>query len=162
MNAIARRYSAMTPLLLLALLAGCAGGASSMNLDFSSYAHQVTDGTVALYWNCSRPSPGIVQIQGVANNPWMVAPLEDLVLRFYGYSAQGATVVRASTMPKEYWINTNAPSPFTVNLQTKGAVAKVDLAYSYLLANEGGGRFGGASEAEHQNTANNICSGLGP
>jgi len=157
---IATRGAYLLPLLVL--LTGCAGGASSMDINFSSYAHQVTDGTLALYWNCNRTSAGIVQIQGMANNPYMTAPLEDLVLHFYGYSAQGATVVRASTMPKEYWINTNAPSPFTVNLQTKGAVAKVDVAYSYQLANEGGGRFGGASQAEHQNTANNICGNLGP
>ena len=72
---------------LLALLAGCAGANSSMNVDFSSYAHQVTDGKVALYWNCSRPSPGVVQVQGVANNPYMMVPLEDLEFRLYGVSA---------------------------------------------------------------------------
>jgi hypothetical protein len=169
MKTAACRFSAVTLLLLPALLAGCAGmkGASSMNIDFSKYAHQVTDGTVALYWNCTRPSPGIVRIEGVANNPWVMSPLQDLLLRFYGYSAQGATLVRASTMPKEYWIQPNAPSPFTVNLETKEAVAKVDLAYSYMLAaiGGGGGRGGGggsSTSAEHQNTANNVCAGLAP
>ena len=158
-----RRFYALPLLLLLALLAGCAGGASSMNLDFSSYAHQVTDGTVALYWNCSRPAPGVVQVQGVANNPYLGIPLEDLEFRLYGVTAQGYTVTRGRGSAKEYWINTNAPSPFTVSVQTKGAAVKFDLGYSYMLAgNVGGGLFGGAMSAEHQNMARNICADLGP
>ena len=148
---------------LLALLAGCAGGASSMNVDFSSYAHQVTDGKVALYWNCSRPSPGVVQVQGVANNPYSPTPLEDLEFRLYGMSAQGDTMARARGSAKEYWINTNAPSPFTLTIQTKGVAVRFDLSYSYMLAGDAGGRFGGGGgSAEQQNTARNICAGLGP
>jgi hypothetical protein len=163
MDAVARRFPAMTLLPLLALLAGCAGGTSAMNIDFSSYAHQVTDGTVALYWNCSRPSPGVVRVEGVANNPNLMVPLEDLEFRLYGVTAQGYTISRGRANAKDYWINTNAPSPFTVSVQTKGAAVKFDLAYSYMLAgNIGGGLFGGGMSAEHQNTANNICAGLAP
>jgi hypothetical protein len=138
-----------------------------MNVDFSSYAHQVTDGTVALYWNCSRPSPGVVRVRGVANNPWMMAPLQDLELRLYGVSAQGYTMARASALAKDYWIQPNAPSPFTIDIQTEGIAVKFDLAYSYMLSavGGGGGRGGGggsSTSAEHQNTANNICADLGP
>jgi hypothetical protein len=160
---IATRGAYLLP--LLALLAGCAGGTSSMDVNFSSYAHQVTDGKVALYWNCTRPSPGVVQVQGVANNPWLAAPLEDLEFRLYGVSAQGYTMARARGSAKEYWIQTNAPSPFTLTIQTKGVAVKFDLGYSYMLADTGGGgRFGGGGggSAEQQNSANNICAGLGP
>jgi hypothetical protein len=150
---------------LLALLAGCAGGASSMDVNFSSYAHQVTDGKVALYWNCSRPSPGVVQVQGVANNPYLSTPLEDLEFRLYGVSAQGDTMARARGSAKEYWIQANAPSPFTLTIQTKGVAVRFDLGYSYMLADTGGGgRFGGGGggTAEQQNSAKDICAGLGP
>ena len=160
---IVTRGASLLP--LLALLAGCAGGASSMDVNFSSYAHQVTDGKVALYWNCSRPSPGVVQVQGVANNPYLTVPLEDLEFRLYGVSAQGYTMARARGSTKEYWINTNAPSPFTLTIQTKGVAVRFDLGYSYMLADTGGGgRFGGGGggSAEQQNSANDICAGLGP
>jgi hypothetical protein len=158
---IATRGAYLLP--LLALLAGCAGANSSMNVDFSSYAHQVTDGTVALYWNCSRPSPGVVQVQGAANNPHLMVPLEDLEFRLYGVSVQGYTMARARGSAKDYWINTNAPSPFTLTIQTKGVAVKFDLGYSYMLAgNVVGGLFGGGMSAEHQNMARDICAGLGP
>jgi hypothetical protein len=167
MNAVVGRFSALTPLLLLALLAGCAGmkGASSMDVNFSSYAHQVTDGKVALYWNCSRPSPGVVRVQGVANNPYLGTPLEDLEFRLYGVSAQGYTMARARGSAKEYWINMNAPSPFSIDIKTQGIAVRFDLQYSYMLADTGGGgRFGGggAGSAEQQNMARNICADLGP
>ncbi len=165
MKSVVRRFSAMTLLLLLALVAGCAGpGVSATSVDYSSYRHQVTDGTVALYWNCSRPSAGVVRVQGVANNPYSMSPLEDLEFRLYGVSAQGYTMARARASAKEYWINTNAPSPFTIDIQTQGVAVRFDLIYSYMLAGDpGGGRFSdrGAS-AEQQNMARNICEGLAP
>jgi hypothetical protein len=54
------------------LLAAC-GLATPMPLD--SYAHTVTDGTVALYWNCSRPQPALVRVEGWANNPYYPQPI---------------------------------------------------------------------------------------
>jgi len=88
MHICARRMTGLVRIALPALLAACAGpGVSAMQVDFSKYAHQVIDGTVALYWNCSRPSPGVVQVQGVANNPYSPAPLEDLGFRLRGRGA---------------------------------------------------------------------------
>ena len=73
---------------LPALLAARAGpGVSAMQVDFSEYAHQVIDGTVALHWNCSRPSPGVAQVQGLANDPFSPAPPGDLGFRLRGRGA---------------------------------------------------------------------------
>jgi hypothetical protein len=108
----------------------------------------------------------VVRVQGVANNPYSLTPIEDLEFRLYGVSAQGYTMARARGSAKEYWINTNAPSPFTIDIQTKGIAVRFDLGYSYMLAGDsgGGGRFGGggSTSAEQQNMAQNICAGLAP
>jgi hypothetical protein len=169
MKRVARGSSGMALLLLLpALLTACGGmkTASSMDVNFSSYAHQVTDGKVALYWNCSKPEPGVVRVQGVANNPYMMSPIQDLEFRLYGVSAQGYTMARARADAKDYWIQPNSPSPFTINIQTQGVAVRFDLGYSYMLSGDtgGGGRFGGgdSTSAETQNMARNICADLGP
>jgi hypothetical protein len=166
MNIAARQRYALTVAVLALALAACAGGASSMNLDFNSYAHKVTDGTVALYWNCSRPAPGLVRVAGVANNPYSPTPLEDLEFRLYGVNATGRNISRARADAKAYMIQTNAPSPFTIDLKPKGGEARFDLVYSYMLAGGiGGGRaFGMGAEGggEQQNMAQNVCAGLAP
>jgi len=152
-------------LAVLALaLAACAGGASSMNLNFDSYAHKVTDGTVALYWNCSRPAPGLVRVEGVANNPYSPVGLEDLEFRLYGVNAGGRTVSRARASTKAYVIEPNAPSPFSIDLRTRGGEARFDLVYSYMLAGGigGGPGFGAGGGGEQQNMARNVCAGLAP
>jgi len=164
MNIAARRRYALTLAVLALALAACAGGASSMNLDFSSYAHKVTDGTVALYWNCSRPAPGRVRVEGVANNPYSPVGLEDLEFRLYGVNAGGGTVSRARASAKAYMIEPNAPSPFSIDLRTRGGEARFDLVYSYMLAGGigGGPGFGAGGGGEQQNMARNVCAGLAP
>jgi hypothetical protein len=157
MNAGMCRFPAMT-LLLAALLAGCAGsaGGSLGKLDFSKYAHQGTDGTVNLYWNCNRPAPGVVRVQGLANNPNYTQPLEDLTFRLYGWTAQGY-VSRASASAQDYWLNLNAPSPFTIDLKSQGEMVRFELSYSYIapVATVGGGD-------EKQNQVQNACADLAP
>ncbi len=158
MDTSARKWYATTLVLLAVALAAC--GTAQTSLDFSSYAHRVSDDVVAIYWNCSRPSPGMVRVEGVANNPFYGQPIQDMELRVYGVNAQGGNVSRARGSTQDYLIEMNSPSPFTINLKTAGGEVRYDLVYSYM-AGEGGLR-GPTGGMERQNFARNICAGLAP
>lgn len=158
MNISARGWYAIILILLVGALAAC--GMAKANLNFDSYAHRVSDDTVTLYWNCNRPGPGLVRVEGVANNPFYVQPIEDMELRVYGVNAQGANVSRARGSTQDYLIETNSPSPFSIVLKTKGGEVRYDLVYSYMT--EAGGARREVGGNQQQNFARNICAGLAP
>ena len=138
--------------LLTIALAAC-GTAKAMP-NFNTFQHRVTDGTVALFWNCSRPEPGVVRVEGVANNPYYPTPIEGLEFLLYGVTAQGASISPARASAQAYWIETNAPPAFTIDLKNQGSEVRYDLVYSY--------RFSGRTRGQEQNMAQNICAGLEP
>ncbi len=157
MDLSARRFHAMTLAILVVALAAC--GTAQPMPDFNSFQHRVTDGTVALYWNCSRPGSGVVRVAGVANNPYYPAPIQDLEFRLYGVTAQGNNVSRARASAQDYMIEMNSPSTFTIDLKTQGGENRYDLVYSYMMAARG---LRGAMGGEQQNMARDVCAGLGP
>ncbi len=158
MDIFARRLYAMMLAILALILAACY--TATPMPDFNSFSHTVTDDTVVLYWNCSRPAPGMVQVSGVANNPYSPVALQDLEFRLYGVNAQGVNVSRARGSVKAYMIYTNQPAPFTLDLKTVGGEVRYDMVYSYMLPSEGQQTL--VTSGERQNFARNICAGLAP
>jgi len=147
------------PILAVALI-GC--GTARPMPDFNSFAHRVTDNVVVLYWNCSRPAPGMVQVSGVANNPFSPQPLQDLEFRLYGVNVQGSNVSRARGSAQDFLIHTNDPTAFTIDLKTVGGEVRYDLVYSYMLELPPGGGRSLVAGGERKNFARNICAGLVP
>ncbi len=128
--------------------------------NFDSFAHRVSDSTVALYWNCSRPEPGLVRMEGVVNNPYYPQPITDLGFTLYGVSAQGGDISTAHANAQAYEIFTNDPTSFTINLHTVGGEVRYDLVYHYLF--QGGHGGGSGIGQQQQNMARNVCAGLAP
>jgi hypothetical protein len=143
------------------VLAAC--GLAKPLPPFEEYAHQLSDGTVALYWNCSRPSAGMVRMGGWANSPFLASPLKDLDFILYGVNAQDGSVSWAKANAQSYLIQTNQPAAFTIDLQTVGGEVRYDLVYEYW-GGQGGGRSGegGGGGARAQNMARDVCTGLAP
>ena len=158
MEIATRRFYAMTLAILAVALAAC--GMAQPMPDFNSFAHTVTDDVVVLYWNCSRPSPGVVRVAGWANNPYSPVALQDLEVRVYGVSTQGDNVSRGRGSAQSYMIYTNDPSPFTIDLKSVPGEARYDMTYSYMLPVVG--RIAIVTGGEKQGYASNICAGLGP
>lgn len=152
------------------LLVLCAGTVTACGLakpmpPLESFSHRIADGTVALYWNCSRPAAGAVRVDGWANNPYGPGPITDLGLTLYGVNAQGSSVSQAKANVQLYQIQTNEPSAFTIDFRTVGGEVRYDLVYEYSGGGDGGGRRGmlGAGAAERkQNMARDVCAGLRP
>ena len=155
-----RKCFAMTLALLAGALAAC--GTTQTSLNFDSYAHRVSDEVVALYWNCSRPAPGMVRLEGMANNPFYAQPIQDLEFRLYGVNAQGSDVSRAWGRSQAFLIYMNSPSPFTIDLRTQGSEVRYDMVYSYRLQQPPGGTRALVAGGEQQNYARDVCAELGP
>jgi len=158
-----RQLHALALVLYLGALTAC--GMAKPMPPFDSFAHRISDGTVALYWNCSRPAAGVVRMDGWANNSYSPGPITDLEFILYGVNAQGGTVSQVKGSAQAYMIQTNEPSQFTIDLKTVGSEARYDLVYEYYgSADGGGGRFGMGSgdNQRQQNMARDVCEGMKP
>jgi hypothetical protein len=155
-------------MLMLMLVLGIVGltacGLAKPMPPFDSFAHRISDGTVSLYWNCSRPAPDGVRVEGWANNPDYPQPINDLEFILYGVNAQEGTVSQAKASAKAYLIQTNEPTTFTIDLKTVGAEVRYDLVYQYWGAGDSGMGFrgGGRVGQRQQNMAKDVCAGLTP
>jgi hypothetical protein len=104
------------------------------------FAHRVASSHVALYWNCTRPEPGVVRVEGVAQNPWASQEVRFLELEVAGVDARERYVSQASTALPNFLLGTNQISPFHLDLRTVGSEVRFDLFYQYRFQ-ENGGRF---------------------
>ncbi len=96
----------------------------------TGYARQGGHAGIQLYWNCVRPAPGVLRVEGVAHNPflWEIRSLEfDLV----GVNERARPVSQASGSAADAIIRTNQFSPFRVELRTAGSEVSFDLYYRY-------------------------------
>ncbi len=158
MHISTRRPHAVTLAFFAVALGACGLAKPLPPLD--RYAHYVTDGNVALYWNCSRPEPGVVQVAGWANSPYYSQPIKDLGFTLYGEDARGGDISSAQASAKSYLIFMMDPSLFTIDLRIAGGEVQYQLWYHYYFSGSREAQ-GGLSDYWH-NMANNVCAGLGP
>ncbi len=107
MHISTRRLHAVTLPIFAVALGAC--GLGEPLPPFDKYAHYVSDSNVALYWNCSRPEPGVVQVAGWANNPYYPQPIKDLGFTLYGEDARGGDISSAQASAKSYLIFHDGP-----------------------------------------------------
>lgn len=94
------------------------------------YAHTVS-AHVALYWNCSTPESGRLQVEGVAVNPWSDQPIKLLQFDLVGVDGRDRVVSEAKADARDIQIFTNQSSPFGLDLKTGGSEVRYDLFYQY-------------------------------
>ena len=130
------------------------------------FAHRGESSHVALYWNCERPEPGVLRVQGVAHNPWSPQDVRFLELDLVGVDARERSVSQASTTLAAFLLRTNQISPFELGLRTQGSEVRLDLYYRYRFQDNGGrllaGHLVGAprmlAQRIHQFMARDVCS----
>jgi hypothetical protein len=101
------------------------------------YSHTVQSSHVALYWNCARPDPAIVEVSGVAFNPWSSQPVRDLEVEIVGVDARERTLSAARTDAPDAQLFTNESTSFHVSLRTVGGESRLDLYYRYKFQDGG-------------------------
>jgi hypothetical protein len=101
------------------------------------YSHTVQSSAVALYWNCARPESAVVQVSGLAFNPWSSQPVRFLELELVGVGSGERTVSEVATKARDIQLFTNQSTPFELNLRTTGGETRLDLYYRYRFQDGG-------------------------
>jgi hypothetical protein len=92
---------------------------------------------VALYWNCARPDPAVVEVSGIAFNPWSSQPVRELEVEIVGVDARERTLSAARTDAPDVQLFTNQSTRFHVSLRTTGGESRLDLYYRYKFHDGG-------------------------
>jgi hypothetical protein len=101
------------------------------------YSHTVGSGAVALYWTCGRPETGVMQVSGLAFNPWSSQPVRFLELELVGVDSAERTVSEVGTKAPDIQLFTNQSTPFQLSLRTTGGESRFDLYYRYQFQDRG-------------------------
>ena len=101
------------------------------------YAHQVRSSHVILYWNCTRPEPGVQRVEGLAFNPWTDQPVRFLAFDLVGVDSHERTVSQVEGEARDILLDTNQNTPFRLDLRTSGTEIRFDLFYRYRFQDTG-------------------------
>lgn len=127
-----RSLRELLPGLLALPLITCASSAERPPLTSpGAYAHRVASSHVVLYWNCVWPEPGILRVEGVAQNPWSSQEVRFLEVEVVGVNNQERTVSHAKGAAQDILIRTNQFSPFRMEMRPAGREVRFDLYYEY-------------------------------
>ncbi len=96
----------------------------------ATFSHRVGTVQVVLYWNCVRPDPGVLRLDGVAHNPHF-SEIRFLEFDLVGVDADGREVSQARGASSDYILRTNQFSPFRLDVRTVGREVRFDLFYRY-------------------------------
>ncbi len=122
-------------------LAGCAaqgtpGSGPPPGASPEAFAHRVATSEVVLLWNCLEAGPGVLKVEGLAQNPWQAQPIQYLEFELVGVDAQGRTTAQASGAARNVHLMTNQSTPFQLELKTAGTEVRIDLYYHYRFEAE--------------------------
>ncbi len=111
--------------------AGQQSGAQPPAYPPDVFSHRVATSDVVLYWNCSRSEPGMLRLDGVAQNLWGAQPIRFLEFELVGVDGRDRTVSDVKGAARDIQIFTNQTSPFLLDLRLAGTEARLDLYYEY-------------------------------
>jgi hypothetical protein len=120
---------------------------------------------VVLYWNCLRPEPGVLRLDGAAHSPYFSA-VRYLEFELVGLDANDRIVSEAKGAARDYVLRTNQVSPFQLDVRTVGSEMRFDLYYQYrsqqnlrsLLADPPVGGPQLIAQATNRFLARDVCS----
>ena len=147
----------------LSLFACASGGESTQFLSSAltvdptaGFTNRVSSNQVVLYWNCTRPEPGILRVEGIAHNPWSPQAIRFLEFDLVGVVDWDRQVSATGAALPAILLWTNEVSAFRLDLKTAGTETRFDLYYQYRF-NEGNGRiFAGPPGAAPQRLAQQL------
>ncbi len=140
---------------LAVALSACAGdgtgrlpGATPPVYPPAAFAHRVSTADISVYWNCTRPEPEVVRLDGVVQNSGG-RELEFVELDGNAVDARDRSVSAARTSLKDLVLHTNQISPFTLDIRVPGTTTRLDLYYTYRL---------GLGRSDVRQFARDVCS----
>lgn len=108
-----------------------------------------------VYWNCTRPEPGLLELDGVVQDVGG-RDVRFVKLNLVGVDPRGYSVSQTTASLPDIVLHLNQTSPFHLRLRTAGNEARFDLYYRYQ---SGFGRgFSAFPDATHHFYARDVCS----
>ena len=151
----------LVAILLLAAVLGASGCATqdawTALPPASSFAHRVSAGDLRVFWNCSRPEPDLLQVEGVIQNIGG-GRVRFAEVEVVAVNAGGQTMGSARSAARDIVLQTNQRSPFQVQIRTAGEPARFDMFYSHFAREEFGGL--GSVPRRLQNRVRDICAAM--
>ncbi len=102
----------------------------------AGFTNRVSSSQVMLYWNCTRPEPRILRVEGVAYNSWSAQAIRFLELDLVGVDDRDREVSATSAALPAILLWTNEVSAFSLDLKTAETETRFDLYYQYRFNNE--------------------------
>ncbi len=113
------------------------------------YSHRVGGADVEIYWNCSQPEPGLVEMDGVVRNIGG-RDVKFMRLNLVGVGPRDSSVSQGNVSLPDIRLGSYGDSPFRVQVRTIGSEARFDLYYQYDIGT-------GLSPTRY-NLARDVCS----
>jgi len=101
------------------------------------FAHEASSPAVQLFWNCTRPAPDTLLLDGVAFNPWSGADIRFLEFNLVGVDSRGYTVTEAKAAARDLILGMMGSTPFQLALRPTGSETRFDLFYQYEFQEPG-------------------------
>jgi hypothetical protein len=101
------------------------------------FTHRQSSIAVELFWNCTRPAPDKLLLQGIAANPAQ-SEVRSLEFILVGVDARGREVSEARDAGPGFILATMQSAPIRLELRTTGKEIRFDLFYQYQSSDQGG------------------------
>ena len=96
----------------------------------AAFTHRVSTSDVMVYWNCTRPEPDALRMEGVVQNI-SGGVVQYAEVELVSVDARDRTIASMRSAVRDPMLQTNQISPFLLGLRTVGAEARIDLYYEY-------------------------------
>jgi hypothetical protein len=137
-------------------LAACATpGTQTAGQPPVAFEHRVSAADVRVFWNCTQPEPGVLQVDGVVQNIGG-QQIQFAEVEVVAVNAGNRTVSSARSAVRDIRLQSNQRSPFQLQLRTPGDEARFDMFYRHRVAGASG--IGADGPRQVQNMARDVCS----
>jgi hypothetical protein len=108
-----------------------------------------------VYWNCTRPEPDALRVDGVVQNTGG-GSVQYAEVEIVSVDARDRTIASVRSTVRDAALQTNQISPFQLGLRTVGAETRIDLYYEYHVRSVFG--MGSLQVSPQRFRARDICS----
>jgi hypothetical protein len=122
------------------LLTACAAGPTPGFLMAGAPAypppelgHRTATPHLELYWGCTRETPDVLRVEGVARNFGQSQPVRSLEFTLLGLDREERVTTAVHATAQSVLLRDNEVTPFRLALRPTGREARVDLEYRYLF-----------------------------
>jgi hypothetical protein len=121
----------------------------------AAFEHRVSAADVRVFWNCTQPEQGVLQMDGVVQNIGG-QQIQFAEVEVVAVNASNQTVSSARSAVRDIRLQSNQSSPLQLQLRTLGDEVRFDMFYRHRVGSVSG--IGADGPRQVQNMARDVCS----